>query len=145
MSYLARLGQAAVIAGLLTGGAVRASDTFEVEVDGFNELTLGTGVVAEVLCGDEDLVVLETDEHVFDRMKVHVRGDRLVIERGMSFDGFIFQRNDSVHATITTTGRLDGVSASTGAVLELPECAVDAMDLEVSAVSYTHLTLPTSG
>ena len=84
-------------------------------------------------------MLLETAEHVFDRMKIHVRGGRLVVERGISFDGFIFQRDDSVHATITTTGALNGVRASTGAVLEMPECAVDGNDLEVSVSTGANL------
>lgn len=118
-----------------------ADELFEVEVKPFSALTLGTGVVAEVICGDENLVVLETSEHVYDRMKVHVRGDRLAIERGVSLDNFLFQRGDHVRATITTTGALHGVRASTGAVLEMPSCAVDSSDLEVSVSTGAHLRI----
>ena len=140
MSDQVRQGRALAAATvLLLGATAGASETFEAEVDAFNELSLGTGVVAEVMCGEEDLVRLETDEHVFDRMKVFVRGDRLVIERGLAFDSFIFQRNDRVRATITTTGALNDVSASTGAVLEMPECAVDKTDLEVSVSTGANL------
>ncbi len=137
---LAAALSAALLAALFGApGASADNDRFKVDVSDFSRLSIGTGVVAEVVCGDSNRVVIEADERVFERMKVNVRGGRLVVERGYSLSSVFFRHNDNIRATITTTGRLNDIEASTGAILEAPACAVDESRLDVEVHTGANL------
>lgn len=76
----------------LYSGHTEARDSWEVPVKEFKALKVDTGIEAEVVCGDESKVVVETSEYTFDHLDIRVRGGGSLQKRSES--------RDSTHQTL---------------------------------------------
>jgi len=108
-----------------------AGDTWEVPVKAFNSLDIDTAIEAEVICGDESMVLVETSEDTFDHMDIVVRRDRLIIERDVHFSSWFGDNHDHIFVTVHTTKPLQGLEANTAAQIDVESCAVSTDKLRV--------------
>ena len=116
---------------VLFSGHIEARDSWEVPVKAFDALKVDTGIEAEVVCGDESKVVVETSEDTFDRLDIRVRGGELEIERDLNMGSFFGDHHDSVFVTVYTTQVLDQIEAYTAGVIDVDSCAVSKDELRV--------------
>jgi hypothetical protein len=115
----------------LYAGHIEARDTWEVPVKTFDALKVDTAIDAEVVCGNESKVVVETSENTFDRLDIRVRGGELEIERDLHMGSFFGDHHDSVFVTVYTTGALDQLQAYTAGAIDVDSCAVAEDELRV--------------
>lgn len=115
----------------LYSGYAEARDSWEVPVKEFKALKVDTGIEAEVICGDESKVVVETSEYTFDHLDIRVRGGELEIERDFRWGSFFGEHHDSVFVTVYTTRALDKLEAYTAGEINVDHCAVTNDDLRV--------------
>jgi hypothetical protein len=108
-----------------------AGDTWEVPVKVFKSLDIDTAIEAEVICGDESMVLVETSEDTFDHMDIMVRRDRLIIERDVHFSSWFGDNHDRIFVTVYTTKPLEGLEANTAAQMDVESCAVSTDQLRV--------------
>jgi hypothetical protein len=127
----------------LYAGQVEARDSWEVPVKEFDALKVDTGIEAEVICGDESKVVIETSEDEFDRLDIRVRGGELEIDRDLDMGSFFGHHHDPVFATVHTTQPLVQLEAYTAGVIDVDSCAVDKEELSVRV--STGATINVSG
>ena len=130
-----------LIKNCLIGGCIVFTSTAMsaeqlLEVEDFNGFSLGTGIMADVSCGNSNTVSLIGEKKVLERIKVSVVNDELKIERKTS--GFLGKlmgnkSNDSVEAKVVTRGQISVIDASTGSVLSVEGCAVNNSSLTVDA------------
>lgn len=124
-----------VLSALLTlsAAAAVAADLREFNVDAFEGVHIGTGMHAEVVCGDTDAVLIDASERIIDGIRASVRGGVLTIKRNHSISNW-FSRHGDVDVTITTSGPLTELVASTGSMLKVDSCAIssDSLDVRVS-------------
>lgn len=123
-----------ILSALLTlSAAALAADYQEFNVDAFEAIHIGTGMHADVVCGDTDKVLIDASERILDGIRVNVRGGVLTIKRSHSISDW-FSHHGDVYATISTTGPLNELVASTGSMLKVDSCAIssDSLDVRVS-------------
>lgn len=76
-------------------------------IKGFEDLDIGTGIRATVVCEDKNQVVVEASEHLLSAIQVKVRDGLLSINRNFSFsDLFDHHHSRDVLVTVTTTRAL---------------------------------------
>ncbi|HJN49757.1 MAG: DUF2807 domain-containing protein [Pseudomonadales bacterium] len=111
---------------------VAAKDSWQVPVDRFQGLDIGTGIEAEVICGEESTVLIRASERAFESLRIDVHGSTLDIKREHNWRQMLGHRHGGISATIHTTEPLRQVEASTGSAIEIDPCAVSANELDVS-------------
>lgn len=120
-----------VIGLVLTAGQAKAANSWVVPVKDFTALEVNTAIAADVVCSDENKVVVETTEYMFERLDINVRGGELEIARDINFNSFFNNKNDPVFVTVYTSNPLDSLQAYTAGEINVESCAVDADSLEV--------------
>jgi len=108
-----------------------ANDSWEVPVKTFDALKIDTGISAEVVCGDESKVVIETSEEMFDELDVRVRRGELSINRDFHMGRFFGNDYDSVFVTVYTTRALVSLEASTAGEIDVERCAISKEKLHI--------------
>ena len=113
------------------------ADQEYLEVDSFDGVDIGTGMVATVSCDSKNTVTLHGDKKDLDLLEVTVKGGKLDISRRTSASRIfnnIFSKekgNKSIRVEITTNGSISSIDASTGASIKVPACALDSSYIEV--------------
>jgi|TARA_Y100000310_G_C20694961_1_gene824968 hypothetical protein len=123
--------------------AAAAKQSWTVPVDAFQRVDIGTGIEAEVLCGEEDTVVVRASERAYENLHVDVHASTLKIKRENNWRQMLGRDYGSISATIYTTGPLQEVDASTGSAIEIGSCAVSTDELDISV--STGATVKMSG
>jgi len=110
-----------------------------LEVDNFSGIEIGTGMIGDVSCGNENTITLHGDKRDLDNVEVEIRGDYLEISRKTSAGKILSNifsdddRDNSIRVEIVTNAPLSSISGSTGSSLIVPECAVNNSYLKVEA------------
>jgi hypothetical protein len=111
-----------------------------VQVESYGGVSVGTGMVAEVTCGGENSVILKGEKKVLDNIIVEIKNNTLHIMRkentGSMINKLFSSGNKSsghVEVAISTTSDLSVIETSTGASINVPECAVNVSSLTVEA------------
>lgn len=125
----------------LYSGHTEARDSWEIPVKEFKALKVDTGIEAEVVCGDESKVVVETSEYTFDHLDIRVRGGELEIERDLHWGGFFGEHHDSVFVTVYTRQALEKLEAYTAGKIDVDRCAVTHGDLRVSVSTGANINV----
>ena len=119
---------------VLSTPAALAVSQHKHNIKGFEDLDIGTGIRATVVCGDKNQVVVDASEHLLSAVQVKVRDGLLSINRNFSFsDLFDHHHSRDVLVTVTTTRALSDLDVSTGSILYVASCAVahDSLDVRV--------------
>ena len=122
----------------LSAGLTVVADQEYLEIDSFEGIEIGTGMIGTVSCGSENTVTLSGDKKDLDHLEINVHGGKLEISRRTS-TGKILSNIFGDHADreikieITTSGPISNIEASTGSSLSIPECAVNNSFFEVDA------------
>ncbi|MBT8448373.1 MAG: DUF2807 domain-containing protein [Gammaproteobacteria bacterium] len=140
-----------LIRGCLVGGCLVFTATIFsaeqlLEVDDFTGLSLGTGIVGTVSCGNTNTVTLIGNKEALENLHVTVVNSELAIERksrGLLNSLMGNDNNTAVEANVVTRGQIATIDASTGSVLSVDGCAVNNSVLEIDA--STGSTLNVSG
>jgi len=127
-----------ITAIILSHSVLFAADKY-LEVDSFEGVDLGTGMVSEVQCGSTNSVTLIGATKDLERIKVQVKSGELRVKRNSSAGSFIKKifnsgENHEVKVDIVIANRLSSIELSTGATISVPDCAVntDYLDLDLS-------------
>lgn len=123
------------------------ADQEYLEVDSFDGVDIGTGMVATVSCDSKNTVTLHGDKKDLDLLEVTVKGSKLDISRRTSASRIfnnIFSKekhNNSIRVEITTNGHISSIDASTGATITVPGCAVNSsfVDVDTSTGSIVNI------
>ena len=125
---------AAVVA--LSSSTAFAAEQF-IEVESFTGVSLGTGMVSNVTCGNSNTVTLRGKKKTLDKIKVTIEQGTLEVNRGTSILGNLLSgdNNDgNVEVDIETTDAVISlVDLSTGATINVDACAIDSSRLKVDA------------
>lgn len=135
-----------IIAGLLTAGSLSAAEQL-LEVETFSGVSIGTGMHTKITCGHNNQVNLRGDKSVIDAIEVSIDNDILTIERKTSA-GKIFsnlmnnnRKEALVEVDIITNGQLSVIETSTGADIDVPDCAVNSSMVRVDASTGSNIKL----
>jgi hypothetical protein len=129
---------------------VASAATRTYELDGFEKVSVATGVTADIRIGSPRSIVAETRSSGFDDLRVTVEGNVLRIERPRrSWFSFSRRANYQVHIV---TPVLSAVAASSGAEVDVMgtvrgDFSLDASsgsEVEVSAVQGGNVRVSTS-
>ena len=108
-----------------------------IEVNAFNGVSLGTGMTSQVTCGNNTTVTLRGNNKLLDKIEVSIEQGILEVNRKNSLIGNLLSGsgNDGhIHVDIETTdGVVSMVDLSTGAMINVDGCAIDASRLTVDA------------
>lgn len=123
-----------------------------LEVEDYTGFSLGTGIVADISCGNTNTVTLSGEKKVLEKIKVSVVNDQLSIERKSDASSFLGKlmssdkSDGSVEAKVVTRGQISEIDASTGSVLSVEACAVNnsAMTIDASTGSTLNVAGSTS-
>jgi hypothetical protein len=113
------------------GHSAFAAEDREVAVDRFQGIDIGTGITAEVFCGEESRVLVQSSKQAFDNLHVAVHGSTLKIHLDSGWLNMFTHDHGHISATVYTTERLQEIEASTGSGLEIDACAVSGDELDV--------------
>ena len=138
---------------LLTAAlALGSSATFAaeqlVEVESFSGVSVGTGMISTVSCGNTNTVTLRGEKKTIDRIEVLIEGTTLDVSRkesaGSMFGKLFSGNNDnqgSVEVDIVTTGEVSLFDLSTGATMVVDACAVNTSSVTVDGSTGSEITL----
>jgi len=107
-----------------------------LEVDDFTGLSLGTGIVGTVSCGNTNTVTLIGKKESLEKLHVTVVNNQLAVERksrGLLNSLMGNDNNAAVEANIVTRGQIATIDASTGSVLTVAGCAINNSALKIDA------------
>jgi len=104
---------------------------WQVPLDRFEGIDIGTGIVAEVLCGDEPRVIVNASERIFENLQIAVQASTLKIHLDHNWSQMFTHDHGSISATIYTSEPLLEIEGSTGSGIEIESCAVSADELNV--------------
>lgn len=111
-----------------------------VEVEPFSGVSVGTGMIAKVACGNSNTVTLRGKKDTLDKIEVKIEQDTLNVARRQSAGSLFGQllssdnNNDgTVHVDVVTTGDISLIDLSTGASMKVADCAVNTSQLTVDA------------
>ncbi len=138
-----KIAIAVVTLGL--GLSVQAAEKY-LEVENFDSIEIGTGIIGTVTCGNSNTITLTGDEDELDRIKVSVHSGELDISRKSSAGSFLNNvfgdnKRKSIRAAIVTTSQQGALSASTGASLTVPDCAVNEDSLDIDLGTGASITV----
>ncbi len=138
---------------LLSGAVLLASSSAFaaeqlVELDSFNGVAIGTGMVSTVSCGSSNTVTLSGEKETLDRVDVEINQMVLEIERresaGSIFGKLVSGKNSDqgeVTVAIVTTGEISLFDISTGATINVDACAVSTSSVTVDGSTGSEITL----
>ena len=135
-------------AALMLGSSATFAAEQLVEVESFSGVSVGTGMIATVSCGNENTVTLRGEKKTIDRIDVAIEGTTLDVSRresagsmlGKLFSG---SKDDqgSVEVDIVTTGEVSLFDLSTGATMTVDACAVNTSGVTVDGSTGSEITL----
>ncbi len=106
-----------------------------LEVEHFDGIDIGTGIVTNAKCDTKNTVTLLGDKRDLKIMEVEVINGTLDISRQNTKNILkkIFgkDRDNSIEAEITIDGQLAEINGSTGSSISVPGCAVDNSHIQV--------------
>jgi len=127
-----------ILAIVFTHSALFAAEKY-LEVDAFEGIDLGTGLVSNIQCGSNNTVTLIGKTKDLERIKVQVKSAKLTVKRISSTGNFLkklFNKNEnhSIKVNIVLSGKLSNLELSTGAMLTAPDCSInpESLDLDIS-------------
>ena len=118
--------------GLASLPLAAAAEERRYDVADFNEVSVATGIKAEIEVGPDFSVIASSSAKGLERLDVEVRNGDLRLRR--STRGMNWGRRDGVKVTITMPS-LIGLDASSGAFISARNIDADAFELDASSGS----------
>lgn len=147
MKELSSSSHLPVLAVILLSSSVFA-DQQQLQIEDFHEISIGTGMIGTIGCGEVNKITIEASRHALERLEVSVMDGELAISRSTSavhllkqtFDNNDFE-HESVMLNIVTDSPISGLSSSIGTSLKIAPCAIDKSLVEVSAGAGAKINL----
>ncbi|MEL6360287.1 MAG: head GIN domain-containing protein [Pseudomonadota bacterium] len=124
----------AALGSLLIGGTAAAGAEKRYDLDGFDSISVATGIKAVVTVGGDYSIIAESSEKGLDRLEVRVSGGELKLRRRNR--GWQWGRSENVKVSISMPD-LTMIDASSGAYVSAT--GIDAADMVVEASSGSRI------
>ena len=109
------------------------ADTKSFDLDGFDEITISSGIEADITIGPDFSIVAEArDNDTLDNLEISVRGHTLYIDRDSSVMEFLFGDHDRLTVTITLP-ELNEIDVNSGVSAYVTGAFGDTISAEASS------------
>ena len=135
-------------AALLMTSSITFAEQQLIEVESFSGVSVGTGLISTVTCGNTNQVRLNGPKKSIERLEVGIDGDTLDVSRkssagsmfGKLFSGDNFNDGE-VKIDIVTSGEIALFDISTGASMKVDACAVNTSQVTVDGSTGSDITI----
>lgn len=135
-------------AALMFGSSATFAAEQLIEVESFSGVSVGTGMISTISCGNSNSVTLRGEKKTIDRIEIDIDGTTLDVSRresaGSMLGKLVSGGNDdqgSVEVDIVTAGEISLFDLSTGATMTVDACAVNSSSVTVDGSTGSEITL----